>query len=321
MNAAATVTATFTHDVQNLTVVRDGTGSLTVTSNPAGINCGATCGPLPFSEASTVTLHAVANGGHTTFDGWTVTGQPGVCAGTGDCTVTMDAATTVHASSTLRRHDLTVSTGGNGAGAVSADSGVIDGCTSGPPPAGTCVESDVEGSSIVLTATPGAHSALAGWSVTGQPDACPGTGTCTVSVDADTAVTATFALDKHTLTIARSGSGSGSVTCNGGACASGYDYGSTVTLSASAAAGSHFSGWSGGGCSGAGDCTVTINGDTTVSAAFDANPAVTPPSCATDPSLCQKPKAPRCKKGFRKKKVHGKVRCVKVKKHKRHHKH
>jgi hypothetical protein len=58
--------------------------------------------------------------------------------------------------------------------------------------------------------------------------------------------------------------------------------GATVTLTASAASGSTFAGWS-GGCSGAGSCVVTLNADTTVTATFNANP---PPTCETDPSLC-----------------------------------
>ena len=36
------------------------------------------------------------------------------------------------------------------------------------------------------------------------------------------------------------------------------------------------------------------------------------------PSPAPKPKALKCKKGFKKKKVHGKAKCVKVKKHKKH---
>src|SRR5207247_2227508 len=41
-----------------------------------------------------------------------------------------------------------------------------------------------------------------------------------------------------------------------------------VTLSATPAAGSVFTGWSGGGCSGTAPCTVTVAGATSVSAAF-----------------------------------------------------
>lgn len=48
-------------------------------------------------------------------------------------------------------------------------------------------------------------------------------------------------------------------------------------------------------------------------------PVVTPPTIT--PPIATKPKPKRCKKGFRKKKVKGKVRCVKVRKHKKHRKH
>ena len=36
------------------------------------------------------------------------------------------------------------------------------------------------------------------------------------------------------------------------------------------------------------------------------------------PSPAPQPKALKCKKGFKKKRVHGKAKCVKVKKHKKH---
>jgi beta-lactam-binding protein with PASTA domain len=45
-----------------------------------------------------------------------------------------------------------------------------------------------------------------------------------------------------------------------------------VTLTAQPAAGSTFGGWSGGGCSGTGTCTVTTNADTTVTATFSLIP-------------------------------------------------
>src|SRR5207245_6462597 len=50
--------------------------------------------------------------------------------------------------------------------------------------------------------------------------------------------------------------------------AASYDTGTVVTLSASAASGSTFNGWSGGGCSGTGTCTVTMSAATTVTATF-----------------------------------------------------
>jgi hypothetical protein len=46
-----------------------------------------------------------------------------------------------------------------------------------------------------------------------------------------------------------------------------------VTLTASATAGSAFTGWSGGGCSGTGTCVVTMNAPVAVTATFDLMPA------------------------------------------------
>ena len=43
MNAAASVTATFTRQRFTLTVTRSGLGLGTVTSSPAGVNCGGDC--------------------------------------------------------------------------------------------------------------------------------------------------------------------------------------------------------------------------------------------------------------------------------------
>jgi PASTA domain/Divergent InlB B-repeat domain len=77
-----------------------------------------------------------------------------------------------------------------------------------------------------------------------------------------------------TLTVAKSGPGSGTVTSSpagidcGATCSHAYTQGTEVTLSAAADSGSMFDGWSGGGCSGVGTCTVTMNSDTTVTASF-----------------------------------------------------
>jgi hypothetical protein len=76
------------------------------------------------------------------------------------------------------------------------------------------------------------------------------------------------------LSVSRSGSGSGTVTSTpsgiacGSDCTQNYTAGSRVTLTASAASGSRFTGWSGGGCSGTGTCSVTVNGAVAVTATF-----------------------------------------------------
>ena len=61
----------------------------------------------------------------------------------------------------------------------------------------------------------------------------------------------------------------------GNDCAEEYDHGTLVTLSAAPDAGSFFTGWSGGGCSGTGTCTVTMDNPVAVSASFDIEPPET----------------------------------------------
>jgi hypothetical protein len=102
-----------------------------------------------------------------------------------------------------------------------------------------------------------------------------------------------FAVDEYTfvgpaaLTVGTAGSGSGTITCDGGACAPTYPFGTAVTLAASPSAGSSFAGWSGGGCTGTGPCTVRIEANTTVTATFSVIPQPPPPP---PPSPCVVPK-------------------------------
>jgi hypothetical protein len=79
------------------------------------------------------------------------------------------------------------------------------------------------------------------------------------------------------LTVTKVGTGSGTVTsipvginCPT-TCSTSFPQGQSVTLSATAASGSAFQGWSSEGCSGAGTCTVTLTGDLTVTASFTSN--------------------------------------------------
>jgi hypothetical protein len=82
------------------------------------------------------------------------------------------------------------------------------------------------------------------------------------------------AVTTATLTVARTGSGSGTVTSSptgigcGADCTQTYPRGSTVTLSATPAAGSVFAGWS-GACSGTGACTVSMTSAVSVGARFN----------------------------------------------------
>jgi hypothetical protein len=74
-----------------LTVTRAGNGSGTVTSSPAGIDCGPDCSEA-YPNGTVVTLTASAATG-SVFTVWS-----GACTGTGTCQVTLDTARSVAAS-------------------------------------------------------------------------------------------------------------------------------------------------------------------------------------------------------------------------------
>ncbi|HEX4324122.1 MAG TPA: hypothetical protein VHZ77_05750, partial [Gaiellaceae bacterium] len=157
-----------------LTIAKNGTGTGSVTSSPAGLSCGATC-VGSFATGASVTLTATAAAG-SAFTGW----SGGGCSGTGTCHVTVNADTKVTAtfSPTMT---LSVSKAGKGTGSVtSSPAGINCGSTcSAPFPVGTAV---------TLTAHAGSKSTFGGWSGGG----CSGTGACHVTLNAATSVTATF---------------------------------------------------------------------------------------------------------------------------------
>src|SRR5207244_3575948 len=148
---------------------------------------------------------------------------------------------------------LTVSKAGAGNGTVtSAPTGI----NCGP----NCSNTYASGTVVTLTAAPKVNSTFTGWSGGG----CTGTGACTVTVSA------TFSRPSFALTVSKAGTGSGTVTSSpagitcGATCSASFASGTAVTLTAASAAGSTFTGWSGGGCSGTGACTVTVSAATTV---------------------------------------------------------
>ncbi len=97
MTYTRVVTARFTAvDIHRLTVTKQGTGKGTVTSTPAGVDCGTTCDSQfsQFNDGEVVTLAASAAQG-STFTGWS-----GACTGTAPCQVTMDQARQVSATFT-----------------------------------------------------------------------------------------------------------------------------------------------------------------------------------------------------------------------------
>ena len=85
-------------------------------------------------------------------------------------------------------------------------------------------------------------------------------------------VSAMFATLDTTLTVSKQGPGTvssspGGINC-GSTCSASYAGSSVVTLTAVPAHGANFKGWSGGGCSGTGTCTITLNTAMSVTATF-----------------------------------------------------
>ncbi|MBL8260204.1 MAG: hypothetical protein JNM60_10385, partial [Candidatus Competibacteraceae bacterium] len=218
-----------------LTVSKSGSG--TVTSSPAGINCGSDCGES-YAGATSVTLNAAPAAG-SSFAGWS-----GACTGTGACVVSMTAAKSVTATfkaqtTTAGKYNLTVAKAGTGAGTVVSNPAGIN-CGS------ACSYGFASGASVTLTATPASGSTFAGWS-----GACTGTGTCTVPMSAAKAVKATFnktQAKSNTYTFKVVLSGSGTVTSSpagincGKVCSATFPMGTSVTLKAVPASGYLFAG-------------------------------------------------------------------------------
>lgn len=242
-----------------LALTKSGTGSGSVTSNPAGITCGSDCSEI-YSSGTLVSLTAIAAAG-STFAGW---------SGDSDCSdgnITMTANKSCTATFTLNPagYALTVniasgvSNGGSGSGTITSNPAGIN-CGS------DCSEVYSSGTVVSLTATPASASTFAGWS--GDSDCSDGI----VAMTANKACTATFNVNAPTLSVVRTGDGAvnsnpSGIDC-GNQCSTSYGAGTKVTLSAKPNQNSKFKGWSGGGCQGVEDCTVTLNTSTSVSATF-----------------------------------------------------
>lgn len=267
-------------ETQILEVTKTGAGSGTVFSgSPAGLGCGTAC-EGEFTLGTTVVLNAVP-GLHSRFAGWSGCAPLSTPA---QCRVTIgEAREKVSAEfEPIPQAQLAVVRSGSGSGMVSSDPAGID-CG-----AVCAAEFDLgPESEVTLTATPGPHSAFAGWH---GCDSEPGPGECTVTIDGARSASAGFeavagppvppppAPGQQILSVysAVTGTATGTVTSEpagiecGGTCVRAFGQGTTVTLVASPAPGSSFLDW--GGCDVAvGErCTVTLGTDRSVVGAFGA---------------------------------------------------
>ena len=255
LDAARSCVATFDPPggVHLLTVARAGSGSGTVTSVPAGIDCGNDC-TESYADDTQITLTATPAVG-SVFDQW---GGDADCAD-GVVTLSADRACT---ATFVATHTITIEKQGTGSGTA-----FING-PGGPVECGAnCTATYRDDIGVILDTIPAADAEFVAW--LGDADCADGH----VAMDADKSCIAVFDLQSHILAVATAGSGSGTVTsvpagidC-GADCSQAYPVGSEITLTATAAAGSLFSGWGGAGCDG-GEVTIA-DGDVHCTAVFD----------------------------------------------------
>jgi hypothetical protein len=235
----------------------------------------------PFNTGLAVTAASQppAGQGTTTFFAGGVTYAPGTFTGTtnftytigdpGACVLPSCTATVTVTVPAANQAALSVTASGGGTvtgGGITCGAGGTD-CTelfTIPAPPATAPEA-------TLTATPTLGSQFLGWS-----GACSGTGTCTVVMSQARSVTAQFTATAYVLALTpQLGTGRGIIFSNpgglscGAACQATFDANALITLTAIPDAGSVFSGWTGGGCTGTGPCAVTLAMATTVTYRFN----------------------------------------------------
>lgn len=146
-----------------LRVVKDGSGTGTVTSNPAGISCGEVCDAE--YEGDLVTLEASAEPG-STFVGWY-----GACQGSDPCVIDFSETNQAQVGATFKLERLvSVVKRGSGAGTVTSDPGGIA--------CGSICSAEFQSKQVTLHAEPKSHSLFAGWSAAG----CSTDPTCKVDL-------------------------------------------------------------------------------------------------------------------------------------------
>lgn len=264
MSAAKSVTATFDLLKRKLIVEKKGTGSGTVTSSPAGIECGQTCS-AEYDNGTEVTLTGSA-GANTEAVKWT-----GCTTVTGEnkCLVTMNALKSVTATFRLVQHQLSVTRGGAGAGTVTSSPAGIN-CGS------ICSSSFDHGTQVILTGASGVNTLPVAWS---GCDSVTDEGKCVVTMSEAREVTALFNVEGPQLRITKLGNGTGIVTSSpagiecGGACAVNFVNGTTVTLMGTAGLHTQAVKWSGcDSVNGQNKCLATMSSAREVVATFALEP-------------------------------------------------
>ena len=277
-----------------LSVTKNGSGSGTVTTAPAGINCGAICSQS-IVPGTALTFTATPAAG-SVFAGWT-----GACSGTGSCSITVNLAATATATFNLvappsppGEPDLPRVT------LLSADFGGVTFALAWTPATGATSYAYTAAFSDGTAAQQGTVTAPSGQ--LRMPYHASGAAAvgfiCVRSLNAAGQTSSpscnAFQVPARgtapapvTLSVTKNGSGSGTVTTApagincGAICSQSIVPGTALTLTATPAAGSVFAGWT-GACSGTGSCSITVNLAATATATFNL---VAPPSPPGEPDL------------------------------------
>ncbi len=192
----------------------------------------------------------------------------------------MSAAKAVTATFNLIQRQLKVAKAGSGTGTVESSPGGIECGTE-------CAASFVLGTAVTLSAEPGPNSTPVAWSGCGKIVEAGGEKMCEVTMSAVKTVTATFDLYRVQLKVTEAGPGTGiligtgpgdvtsspaGIDC-GAECASDFDQGSTVTLSAAKGLESELAQWS--GCDEVtvnNECEVAMSSARAVTAIYQVEP-------------------------------------------------
>ena len=296
--AVRAISANFT-----LTVVKAGSGAGTVTSSVGAIDCGAVCSDT-YAESTAIVLTATPDGA-SQFTGWL-----GPCTGAGTCSFTMGGTTSAMATFAPALPGApNLDIDGN-----ASNDALTDGLLalrylfelSGPAlianavgPGATRITDtqihayltdirpvlDIDGNGQADALTDGLLIIRYLFNLRGDGlvrDAVGSGAIRTTAEQIEARIQSLLAATPvYTLTVGKTGSGTGTVTSSpagidcGGDCSEDYSAGTLIQLTAAPGAGSTFGGW-GGACAGTGPCTLTLSGNTLVTAAMVADPGALP---------------------------------------------
>jgi hypothetical protein len=255
-------------------VALTGEGQGRVTSSPPGVECPT--GPCDLTvPAGTAVMLTAHPGSNATLSGW-----GGACS-SDPCRFVASADATVYTGFAMARYTLTVTV--NGPGRVQSSPAGID-CP------GRCSAAFEAHSLVMVYATPDAGNYFHDWGF-----ACGDAygAACGAFMHSDYSMTATFSRTQRLLKLVvyQKGYGSGRVQSNppgldcstdSGTCSAGFAWGTSLTLSATAAPGSTFSGWGDYSCLGTGPCSIRVDSNRFAVVTFDAPPPVGGPYTVRD---------------------------------------